>query len=84
MFKKIFRFYYEGFRSMTIGKKLWTLIIIKLIIIFAVLKVFFFPDYIGERCGNDRESASHVRTELLDNYRNYQSENIKFHDQLNI
>lgn len=84
MLKKIFRFYHEGFKSMTIGKKLWTLIIIKLIIIFAVMKVFFFPDYIKEHCSDENESANHVRNELLDHNRNYQSEKIKFHDQLNI
>ncbi|MDE7145411.1 MAG: DUF4492 domain-containing protein, partial [Duncaniella sp.] len=42
--QRIFRFYMDGFRSMTIGKKLWILIIIKLIIIFCVFKLFFFPD----------------------------------------
>lgn len=42
LLKKIWDFYYSGFRSMTVGKKLWLLIFIKLIIIFLVLKVFFF------------------------------------------
>ena len=71
LINRVFRFYYDGFRSMTVGKKLWTLIIVKLIIIFAVLKLFFFHDYIGERCDDDRQSAIHVRTELLDDNRNY-------------
>ena len=34
---KVYRFYRDGFRSMTIGRTLWTVIIIKLIVIFAVL-----------------------------------------------
>ena len=39
------RFYADGFRSMTVGRKLWVIIIIKLIVIFGVLKLFFFPDF---------------------------------------
>ena len=42
----IIQFYYLGFKNMTVGKKLWTIIIIKLIIIFLVLKLFFFPDFL--------------------------------------
>ena len=38
--------YYDGFRHMTVGKTLWAVILIKLFILFAVLKVFFFPDFI--------------------------------------
>ena len=48
---KVYRFYREGFRSMTIGRTLWTVIIIKLIVIFAILKLFFFPDVLGKKAG---------------------------------
>ena len=41
---RIAGFYIDGFRSMTVGKKLWAIIIIKLILIFLVMKLFFFPD----------------------------------------
>ncbi len=41
--KKVFRFYVDGFRSMTVGKTLWAIILVKLFIMFAVLKLFFFP-----------------------------------------
>lgn len=40
--RRIFNFYADGFRDMTVGKTLWLIIGIKLIIIFAVLKIFFF------------------------------------------
>lgn len=40
--QKIVRFYWDGFRRMTWGKQLWILIIIKLIIIFGILRLFFF------------------------------------------
>ena len=39
--------YVDGFRNMTLGKTLWTIIIIKLFIMFAILKVFFFPDFLS-------------------------------------
>ena len=42
--RKVIRFYVEGFREMTVGRTLWAVILVKLFIMFAVLKVFFFPD----------------------------------------
>ena len=56
----------DGFRSMTIGKKLWILIIIKLIIIFCVFKLFFFPDILDRDYDNDVQRADAVRSTLLD------------------
>ncbi|MEG2756066.1 MAG: DUF4492 domain-containing protein, partial [Mucinivorans sp.] len=46
-FLKIWSFYYDGFRSMQLGKTLWAIIIIKLLIMFLVLKVFFFPNLLS-------------------------------------
>ena len=43
---KAFDLYYDGFRSMRLGKTLWTIILIKLFIMFAILKVFFFPNFL--------------------------------------
>jgi hypothetical protein len=57
--------YYDGFRHMTLGKTLWAVIIIKLIIIFVILKLFFFPNYIKEHSGSGSES-DFVATELID------------------
>ena len=53
---RAFDLYYEGFRNMTLGKTLWAIILIKLFIIFVVLKIFFFPNYISERASDGRES----------------------------
>lgn len=47
-FYKAFDLYCDGFRSMTLGKTLWLIIAIKLFIMFAILKVFFFPNFIGQ------------------------------------
>ena len=34
LLSRIFHLYYDGFRTMTLGKTLWTIILIKLAIIF--------------------------------------------------
>lgn len=60
---KVYQFYRDGFRSMTIGRTLWTVIIIKLIVIFAVLKLFFFPDVVGRQAKNG-DRATFVAGEL--------------------
>ncbi len=41
-FTAVWHLYRDGFRNMTWGKPLWGLIILKVIILFAVLRVFFF------------------------------------------
>jgi hypothetical protein len=44
MINKIVLFYVDGFKNLSsLGKKLWLLIIIKLVVIFVIIKVFFFP-----------------------------------------
>ncbi|MCF0178812.1 MAG: DUF4492 domain-containing protein [Bacteroidales bacterium] len=68
IFVRIFRFYVDGFKSMTIGKTLWTIIIIKLIVIFLVLKLFFFPNYIKENAEEGNE-ADFIMKEILTNER---------------
>ena len=62
---RIANFYIDGFRNMTIGRTLWAIIIIKFFILFAVLKLFFFPNIINEKYDNDTDRAQHVRSELL-------------------
>ncbi len=64
IFRRIFRFYYEGFRSMTVGKQLWAIILIKLFIMFAVLKLFFFRDTLGTRFDTDEERSNYVIEQL--------------------
>lgn len=44
---RVARFYLDGFRGMTVGRQLWALIIIKVLILFGILKIFFFPDVLG-------------------------------------
>ncbi len=62
--RKVFDLYYDGFRQMTLGRTLWAIILIKLFIIFVVLKLFFFPNFIKEHADKGQE-ADFVATEVL-------------------
>lgn len=59
--RRIVDLYVDGFRNMTVGKTLWAVIIVKLILIFALLKLFFFPDFLSTNFGDDAERAEYVR-----------------------
>lgn len=60
--RKVIRFYVEGFREMTVGRTLWAIILVKLFIMFAVLKVFFFPDLLAGK--SPAEKADYVLENL--------------------
>ena len=62
-FHKVFHLYYDGFRSMELGKTLWLIIAIKVFVIFCVLKLFFFPNFLKQHAGEGRE-AEYVATQL--------------------
>ncbi len=64
-FYKVFDLYYDGFRNMKLGKTLWTIIIIKLFIMFAILKVFFFPNFLSQHAEEGAE-PDFVATEMID------------------
>lgn len=64
--RKVVSFYVDGFRSMTVGRTLWIVILVKIFIMFAILKVFFFPDFLQSNFDSDEERAAHVRHELTD------------------
>lgn len=62
-FHKVFHLYYDGFRNMELGKTLWLIIAIKVFVIFCVLKLFFFPNFLKQHAGEGRE-ADYVATQL--------------------
>lgn len=64
-FIKIYRFYLEGFREMKLGKTLWLIILVKLFIMFFILKLFFFPDYL-DAFDSDSAKEEHVSGELIE------------------
>ena len=53
---RAFDLYYDGFRNMTLGRTLWLVIAIQLFIMFAVLKVFFFPNFLKQQAGRGGEA----------------------------
>jgi len=60
MIRNILNFYFEGFKSMTLGKKLWTIILVKLFIMFAILKLFFFHNHLNSMFKTDKEKSNYV------------------------
>ncbi|MCK9270291.1 MAG: DUF4492 domain-containing protein [Bacteroidales bacterium] len=64
--KRVWRFYYNGFASMTWGRQLWLIILIKLFIMFAILKLFFFPNFLKTNFDTDAERSNYVIERLTD------------------
>ena len=54
MLRNVIRFYIDGFREMTLGRTLWAIILIKLFVLFAVLKLFFFPDLLAGKSDDEQ------------------------------
>lgn len=67
---KIYRFYLEGFTGMTVGKTLWKIIFIKLFVMFAILKLFFFPDFLHTNFSTNQQRADHVIHQLTGSVQN--------------
>ena len=66
LINRLFRFYYDGFRNMSgWGKKVWIIIIIKLFIIFAILRLFFFPDFLQKKYDNCKQRSEYVLDQLI-------------------
>lgn len=61
---KVWDLYFEGFKNMKLGKVLWTIILIKLFVMFCILRPFFFPRYINTHA--DGEPTEFVAGELID------------------
>ncbi|MDF1559525.1 MAG: DUF4492 domain-containing protein [Bacteroidales bacterium] len=65
---KAARFYYEGFRTMSWwGNRVWIIILVKLFIMFLILKLFFFPDFLKTNFSSDRERGDYVLEQLTGN-----------------
>ena len=63
MVKNIYLFYSDGFKSMTVGKTLWIIILVKLFIMFLILKLFFFRSELAPYKTNEQKSR-HVIEQL--------------------
>lgn len=60
-----FTMFRDGFKSMTIGKTLWAIVIIKLIIMFLILRPFFFPNFLNSKFDDKQSKADYVSEELV-------------------
>jgi len=61
---RAFDLYYDGFRHMTVGKTLWIIILVKLFVIFIILKIFFFPNFLKQHANGNE--AGYVASELTE------------------
>ena len=75
-FAAVWHLYRDGFKNMTWGKPLWGLIILKAIILFAILRVFFFKPAMAGM--SDRQKSEQVGRHLTNpsNANNGQTINI--------
>jgi hypothetical protein len=63
---RIFNFYYDGFKNMSWwGRRVWIIILIKLFIIFLILRVFFFQDFLKKKYETDKQRSEYVLDQLL-------------------
>ena len=63
IFISIWNFYADGFRNMTWGRPLWWLILLKVVVLFLVLRLFFFEPVLSGK--SDEEKIEHVGRELM-------------------
>jgi len=61
IFIRIFHFYTGGFKNMEKwGRQLWIIILVKLFIMFVILKMFFFPNFLKTNFENDEDRSEYV------------------------
>ena len=66
LWRRVVDLYVDGFRSMTVGRSLWVLILLKVALLFLVFKLLFFPDVLSRDYDTDSERAQAVRSALID------------------
>ncbi len=65
IFKRTFLFYKEGFVNLPRwGKQVWLVILIKLFVMFVILKIFFFPNFLKSNFNTHQDRSNHVLERL--------------------
>jgi len=62
--RKVWELYRDGFRNMTWGRPLWGLIILKVVILFLLLRMFFFKPAMQGM--TDEQKSEQVGNHLID------------------
>lgn len=60
----VYNFYRNGFRTMTVGRTLWKIILLKLLFMFVILKLFLLPNYLKTNFHTDEQRTEHVLEQL--------------------
>ena len=60
--RSIWKFYADGFRNMTWGRPLWGLIFLKIVILFFILRLFFFQPALSGK--TEEQKINHVGNQL--------------------
>jgi len=67
VFYRVWRFYLDGFKDLSAwGRSVWIIILIKLFILFVVIRLFFMPDVLKKNFKTDTQRSEHV-LEILAN-----------------
>ena len=64
--QNLFHFYYDGFRNMTLGKSLWVVIIVKLLIIFGFLIIYIYDNSLRAKFQTQEEKSEFVSKNLME------------------
>ena len=76
-FKALVDLYKSGFKSMTKqSKTLWIIATVKILILFGLMKVFFFPNFMKSNFKSDKQRIEYIQQELTgsQNNKNYNYE----------
>lgn len=66
VFKRIWLFYFNGFRGMSrTGRTLWLIILVKLFVMFAILRLFLFPNFLKQQADTPEGKAGYVQEQLV-------------------
>lgn len=62
-----FRIFREGFTTMSSqSRTLWIIVIVKLIIMFAILKPIFFPNFLKSQAKDKAGQSEYVREQMIE------------------
>lgn len=64
--RNFFTMYIDGFKNINkLGKRLWLIIFIKAFIMFAVLKAFFFPNFLKTNFETEEDRSEFIINNII-------------------